>query len=100
MSTLQWKKIVAGYYETKCGTWAAEFESAQELWDRGYDREDCKARWQLIRIGPDTTCDNDVRDAIPTLAECKSEAQRHSDNEARWATIRAEHEAAKREVAA
>ena len=93
MTKLDWKKIVAGYYETTCGTWAAEFESAQELWDRGYDREDCKARWQLIRIGPDTDGYNDVRDARDSLAECKSEAQRHSDLEAKYARIRAEREA-------
>ena len=92
MSALVWKKQCAGYYTTTDGKWFAELETAQELWARGYDREDCIARWQLARIGEDVTYHNDVRDTYPTLGECKVAALAYSITEARHAVIAAEHE--------
>ena len=95
MRAIVWRKQCAGYYLTTDGKWSAELETAQELWARGYDREDCIARWQLARIGEDVTYQNDVRDTYDTLGECKTAAQGYSDTEARHAVIAAEHEASK-----
>lgn len=100
MSAPVWTKQCAGYYFTTDGKWSAELETAQELLERGYERDDCIARWQLARIGDDVTYHNDVRDTYSTFGECKAAALTYSNTEARHAVIAAEHEAAKSEVAA